>query len=113
MSKRGIAKQIAAESGVLYHYQGNFTVAIVTWHGLEGIGVSKRNPIEDEYNKQQGERRAYGRAVRDLVAKAVKVQYATVDLYLGDAIDFQETRPDGVCRIIRVCAVEHAHGAEQ
>ena len=48
------------------HYQGNFTIAVITCEGYQYAGAAKRNPDDDQWHPT-GEKLALHRAAQRLV----------------------------------------------
>ena len=71
MTKRELIEKIMAEAMGQSYVRGNYTVVIIKWQGLEGVGVAKRNP-PDVPNQILGYNKAWGRARKDLIGQAWK-----------------------------------------
>ena len=106
MERRDVIKRVSDQGKARYYYQGNFTIAIVTWGGLEGVGVAKCNVNEDKYDQTVGQRQAFNRAAR-AIAEQIEDDLAhyTYRLRVGEGVEIVTADRDGKPCILRVAAV--------
>jgi len=106
MERRDVIKRVSDQGKARYYYQGNFTIAIVTWGGLEGVGVAKCNVNEDQYDQTVGQRQAFHRAARAIAEQAeTNITHYTYRLRVGEGVETVMTDRDDKPCILRVVAI--------